>query len=158
VIDFGLVSLFAVQCALVGLVYHAWRGVKSEVTALLLAQKEIERVSIAMSALTVRLDQGIEIPKALASRVKEAEAKLLQHDNQLEAYDTKWNSLNGRVSAIQREDRRKALKEAAETEPASKEEGSVLDEQFPPVSSPETARHHQGIPLGFGKLKRRAQA
>jgi len=161
-IDYGLITLFALQCVFVGATLYAWTAVKREVDALKSLQEGIrgvttsfealkENMATAMDHLRRRQDEVDQTPKALIARFNEVETNLGKADRLLEKLDSKLNSVIGRVGAIT-----KALKgQDDETDPASEDESTGTLFQ-PPGSQPEERPAAHGIPRGFGKVPRRA--
>jgi chromosome segregation ATPase len=149
-IDFGLVSLFAVQLILIALTFHAWRGMQSEIKALHAIKQEVKSSEAFIKSLEKRLDTTDAIPKALQARVKELEALADKIDSANDKNSTNLAALNARMSAVSRQ-----IKQQAKTMgPASQDEeenpeGEISPEpefEFKPVSN---------VPKGFGQIRRK---
>lgn len=150
-VDFGLVALFAVQCGLVALVYHAWKGVQNERNALVTAKKEVESLPAAFKLLEGKMSAVEESPKAVLRRIQEAEASLGKCDSGIDRLNNLFDTLNGRVSALQRAAKDKSAP-AAKADPAPQgEDGEAYGPASPGSLSQEAEEQRPAIPPTFGK-------
>lgn len=150
-IDFGLVALFAVQCGMVALVYHAWKGVQNERNALVTAKKEVEALPAAFAVLAGRVSSVEESPKAVLRRIQEAEASLGKADSGIDRLNNLFDTLNGRVSALQRAAKDKKAP-PAEPDPAPQgEDGEAYGQASPGSFPPTLPEVTPAIPPMFGK-------
>jgi hypothetical protein len=163
-IDFGLVTLFALQCALVFLVYHAWRGIKLEISALEVHRRSNEAVTSGIAAIASKVDafekrigEVEAAPKAGKARMEEIADGISKVDRRADVVEGKLASLSARVSANARW--KKTVEEEEETAPASEEEGNQIPMGFmPPGAIPLSHQPPQGaVPPGFGVIGRKAR-
>ena len=159
-VDFGIVSLFAIMVALVGMVYHAWRGIKSEISALE-AHKDrynacvtdIAALRAEIVALGKRMDGVSDLPKASLARIAALEEDGAATHKAVTRLDTLVVSAGARVSALQR-----WIKAAGNAEKDPAPEGEEAEGAMPlasPGSLPLFPQDEQpGLPPGFGVVSR----
>lgn len=161
-VDFGLICLFALQAGMVMAVYHAWRGIKAEISALEALRRGNAEVASRVDVFAAKMDAQAErisalesAPKAARNRLEEFGEDLKGLDRKVEAVDTKVVSLAARLSAYGR--KRKEVEE--ETDPAPQGEGEQMDlTSMPPGSirlAPENQPPQAAVPPGFGVVRRR---
>lgn len=157
-VDFGLIAVFAIQLALVFLVYHAWNGVKREISVLeaykgkydsLVTVIEVLRGEI--KAIDKRMDGVSDIPKASLSRIAELEAELVKLLKVIAKIEASVLSVGGRMSILQR------WAKGVEKEPASQDEDF---EGAQPIESPVSLPVEKvpGMPPGFGLVAKPRRA
>lgn len=162
-VDYGLVSMFAIQLAIVLASYHAWRGIKAEISAL-----EVLRQGNA--AVTSRVESFLEKVEAVAGRVSTLEAEpkkqkdrvgeledaLAKGDRRADALDAKLLSLGARVSAYAKH-RKVKDEDEEEKDPAPQGEGEEIPMgMMPPGSIPLGRQPTQSaVPPGFGVVRKR---
>lgn len=165
-VDFGLVSMFAIQLSLVLLVYHAWKGIKSEISAINTIKDGNRDVLAKLAALEGerdtligRMDAVEAEPKARRNRIDELEDLVKKTERNYEALETKISSTAARVSAFARH--RKVKEEESELDQASQDEGDmILKGSMPPGSIPlfeRTQPETSAIPPGFGVVGKRSR-
>jgi len=150
-IDFGLVALFAVQVAMVGLVYHAWAGIRSEIVAVRAQREEVKSAMATIAALAVRVNEVEGAPKAQLKRIQELEAAVGKVESSWEKSHASYVSLSARVSAMAR-----GRKKAEDQDPAPQGESENSQEELLPGSSspPQYENTARAIPPGFGRVRR----
>lgn len=157
-VDYGLVSMFAIQLAIVLATYHAWRGIKAEISALESLRAGNAAVTSRVDALSAKMDTQAErissldaAPKATKARIEELEALCGKVDRRVEALDGKIVSVSARVSAYAKH-RKAAVEDEEETDPAPQGEGDTIpDGMMPPGSIPLSRQSTQStVPPGFG--------
>jgi len=162
-IDFGLLCLFTLQVAMVLLVYHAWRGIKAEISALDVHRQSITAVTTTIAALSSKIDAyatriaDIEAsPKAARSKIEDLADALSKYDRRVDAIEGKVASLGGRISAFARH-RPKVDDDDDDVAPAPKGEGMQIPMgQMPPGAIRLTDTPPPGaVPPGFGVVNRR---
>jgi len=161
-IDFGLICLFTLQLGLVMLTYHAWKGIKAEISALEVLREGNRAVTSRVDAFTTKMDSlsdrvlAIEAePKKQKDRVGDVEDLLAKADRRTDALDAKVVSLGARVSAFAKH--RKVKEEDEETDPAPQGEGEQIPYgTMPPGSIPLERQSAQAsaVPPGFGVTRR----
>lgn len=149
-IDYGLISLLLVQLALVFGVYHAWRGIKSEIAALVAMRTKIESYEVVISTLKDRQKDVEAAPKATMTRIGEVEAAAAKCVREIEDLRTKNLALNARISAFKRH----APKVEEDQDQAPEGEGTEQLTLYVPPASPNVAAPANGMPPGFGKLRK----
>jgi chromosome segregation ATPase len=115
-VDFGLVCLFAIQIGLVFLVYHAWKGIKAEISALEAHRRDNAAVAASVSAIDAKIDalnkrmgEVEAAPKAGKARMEELEESISKVNRAVTASDAKVVSLAARVSAYARTQSKEAM-------------------------------------------------
>lgn len=166
-VDFGLLCLFTIQVALVFLVYHAWKGIKAEISALEAHRRDNATITASLAALRAeieavakRMGEVEAAPKAGKARMEEIGELLAKADRKAEALETKVVSLNARLSSVARW--KPKVNDEEETDPASQDEGSTIPMgQMPPGSIPLTIQPQAApasvVPPGFGVVGRRTR-
>lgn len=163
-VDFGLICLFTIQLALVFLCYHAWKGIKAEISALEALRQgnaavtsRLDAITAKMEALGTRVSEVETAPKAGKARMEELADSLARSDRKADAIESKVTSLAARVSAYARH--RKSVNEDEETDPAPEGEGLQIPlGQMPPGSFPLNTEVPRGtLPPGFGVTGRKAR-
>jgi|SRR5689334_2012145 len=164
-IDFGLLALFAVQCGLVGLVYHAWNGVKAEISVLQREKERIDALAAKYDAVMARLEAAEKAPMERIKRIDAVEASIGETDRRMgqlskevERVDGKVMSLNGRIAAKAKAAKgRKADEDDEEEDPAAQaEEQMSLGDGSPGFLPRVEAPSNPAIPPGFGVVRRKA--
>lgn len=165
-IDFGLVALFALQCAMVAASFFLFMRIKAEIAALSALRESTvklearfealkEGVNAAVDAVTRRQGEVESAPKALLARFAEVEQNIGKSDRAIEKLDGKVASLGGRMSAIVKA-RKGRGDEDEESDGAAEAEGILPPGVGIPLSSQfEERPSNQVIPPGFGKPSRR---
>lgn len=169
-IDYGLVTLFAFQLAMVMAVFFVGMYLVRQIGELKDLKGSIRDVTPRLEAFRTEVDKSISAlagrqseveasPKRMQARIDDLADDCAKVQRQLEGNDSRVLSLQGRVSALigqvkkglagddQGDDQEKG--------PASKDEGIVPDGMGIPLV-PEHRPPNQVIPPGFGKPARRA--
>lgn len=163
-VDFGLVCLFVIQVALVLLVYHAWKGIKAEITALEVHRRDNAAIASGIASLRAEIDAIAKrmgeveaAPKAGKARMDELTDQLSKGDRKTDALESKIASLSARISAQARW--KPKVDDDDETAPASEEEGKeTLMGKLPPGAIRLNEPPPQGaVPPGFGVVGRKAR-
>jgi len=149
-VDFGLISIFAIEIGLVFAVYHALTKVWAETKAAKELKSDLTAGIARLDSFAVANKEHKEemarwaaevanAPAAAVRRVKEAEDELAALRRLVDKVDGKINSVNARLAAGSRKRGRKEEEEEEEKDPAAQAEGSEgLGPLFPPGSIPPT--------------------
>lgn len=163
-VDYGLVSMFAIQLGIVLATYHAWRGIKAEISALESLRAGNSALASRLDAFTAKMDSlservvAIEAePKKQRDRITEVEDAIAKAGRRDDALDAKIVSLGARVSAYAKH--RKVKEEDEETDPAPQGEGEEIPAgMMPPGSIPLSNQPTASVvPPGFGVVGRKAK-
>jgi len=162
-VDFGLIGLFAIQCAMVFLCYVAYNRISTKISTLNQLEKRLDEIPGQLAlwearsdALGNRIGQVEQAPAANKRRFEEVENRMDSTDRQVSQLDKKLASTAARISNSHRWNKR--AKEEDETDPAPEGEGNDVAQvpMFPPGSHPQATPDSPAISPGFGVLKRRA--
>lgn len=162
-VDFGLIGLFALQCAMVFLCYVAYSRISTKISTLNQLEKRLDAIPAQLApwearfeAMAGRIGQVEQAPAAHKRRFEEAEDRMASTERQVAHLDKKLASTAARISNSHRWSKR--AKEEDETDPAPEGEGSDSGQVplFPPGSHPQATPDSPAISPGFGVLKRRA--
>jgi len=164
IVDYGLVSMFAIQLAIVLATYHAWRGIKAEISALEALRQGNAAVTSRIVAIDGQVDslkdrvQTLEAePKKQKDRVGELEDALAKGDRRNDAIEAKILSLGARLSAYAKH---RKVKDEEEKDPAPEGEGEQIPNgMMPPGSIPlfEKPSTQSAVPPGFGVVGKRVR-
>ena len=143
-IDFGLVSLFAIQLILQALAFHSWRGIKGEIEALGIMRDTIADSEKTIEAINKRMDAVEESPKSLQARIRTLESENNRLESLVEKNSTLLTGLNARISSMGRLVKQKRN----EMVPASEDDDTELEAQSPGTQI------DLGIPRSFGKIRK----
>lgn len=160
-VDFGILCTFTIQLGFVMAVYHAWRGIKAEISALESLRESMRALGTRIDAQNGKIDALAEKvvaveenPKATKARMDELDTFVRSLDRSINALDAKQVSLAARLSAFGKA--RKVKDDDGEMAPASEEEGMQIPMgQMPPGAirlnepPPQAA-----VPPGFGVVGR----
>lgn len=175
-VDFGLICMFVIQLAIVFGVYHAWRGIKAEISALEVHRQsnrdvtsgidairaEVKALDKCLAEATAMLERRIAdveaAPRAGKARMEEFADQLVKVERRVEALDGKLVSLSGRLSAFARHRKVSDDEEEQETAPAPQGEGEQIPLGFmPPGAIPLSVQPQAQAPVvppGFGVVRR----
>lgn len=160
-IDFGLVTLFALQILLLAGVYHVFTRIKEETKDVLSFKDDIHRslelakanrdeVAGFFSGIDERVRAAEAVPQSLTKRVIAIEDNAKTLDRALDGVRDRVTSLGARISSSMR----RGKKSAEEVAPALEdEEGFQLEAELPP--GPTIIEPESQVRPGFGVLKRR---
>jgi hypothetical protein len=163
-VDFGLICLFTIQVGLVFLVYHAWKGIKAEISALEVHRRGNEAIASSIAAIRAEVDEIAKrmgeveaAPKAGKARMEEITESLGKVDRRVDSVESKLGSMQARIAADARW--KSKVKEEEETAPASQDEGYTIPTgQMPPGAIPLSVQPQSGaVPPGFGVVGRKAR-
>lgn len=163
-IDYGLMALIVVVLALVGLTFHAWRGVKAEILALSAIRAQAETCIAMVKAVELRQTETEKVPAQLKARLDafagimtDLEAKQVATGKDMATAKSNILSLNGRLARSK--SKRNRVIEEEEQDPAAEAEGESGDlrDAMPPGSfSPHQEQPHIApIPARFGVVARK---
>jgi len=164
-VDWGILAFFVVQLAMTFAVYHALGGVKAEKSVLLSESEKLRLCKQEFTAVAARMDT---IEKAPAERMKRVEAladeiadkgrDIEKVRKAVEGCEFKIHSLNGRIAANAKAEKRARLKgdDDEELDPAPQGEGGEYAQApYPPGSIPHAEQPKaSAIPPGFGVVRR----
>lgn len=162
-VDFGLLGLFALQCAMVFLCYVAYDRISKKISTLNQLEKKLDAIPAQLApwearfeAMAGRIGQVEQAPAAHKRRFEEAEDRMASTDRKVAHLETKLASTAARVSSSARWTKR--AKEEDDTDPAPEGEGNDGTQvpMFPPGSHPQETPVSPAISPGFGVVKRRA--
>jgi len=163
-VDYGLITLFAVQVGLVFGCYHAWSSMKRELKDVLAMKADLissteagNAAKTAMQALAADVEKRVQaaenIPGGLVKRMAGIEDQLKLNSDTIVTHGDRITSLGARLSASLRRGKHRE----EDTDPAAQAEGTgQQNAEYPPgpifAQQPAPA---PGISPGFGVLKRR---
>jgi len=164
-IDFGLLTLFTLQIAMVLAVYHVWSGIKRETKDVLAMKADVAKATEAGNAAKadlVELAKEVEervrtaegVPSVLVKRVSAMEESLKVSDRTLATHGERITSVGARLSSHLREFKRLR----GDAGPASEDEDAIPPsaESSPgPLFEQAEETPVPGTRPGFGVLKRR---
>lgn len=163
-VDYGLMALIVVVLALVGLTFHAWRGVKAEILALSAIRVQAESCIAKVQAVELRQTETEKVPTQLKARLDafaaimtELEAKQAATGKDMATAKSNILSLNGRLARSK--SKRNRVLEAEELDPAAEAEGEDDGQGhvMPPgsFSRPQEQPQAAPIPARFGVVARK---
>lgn len=143
-IDFGLVSLFAIQLVLLALAFHSWRGIRGEISTLNVLHEALSNSEKTIEAINSRMDALDDVPKTIQKRVSTIESEIARLESGIERNATNYTSLNARLSVMNRTVKQKSKEMALASEDDDNEEE---------LQSP-GAQNELVIPRSFGKIRK----
>ena len=164
IVDFGLICMFVIQLAFVMAVYHAWRGIKADISALEVLREghravmsRMDAMEAQREALSGRVADIEAAPRAAKARIEDVEVAMAKAGRRMDGLEEKQLSFSGRLSAFARH--RKVKEDDEETDPAPQGEGDIIPlGQMPPGSIPlSQPPPPAAVPPGFGVLSRRTR-